>query len=217
MKVEEGAEYLTFSVADTGCGIPEDKLETIFNRFEKLNRHVQGTGLGLAICKSIVDQLGGTITVTSKVNEGSVFSFAIPYQYVPPKKESIGSMRENTTNTNLRKKVLLAETSEDDILLVTNALTKRYDVVKITDSERIISAFILNNPSLVLIAKEMVDKTNDIIKRIRAISNTTPIILMTTSDFYHDQRWAIDHGCTNAIFKPFSASNIEELVTTFIV
>jgi PleD family two-component response regulator len=176
---------------------------------------VHGTGLGLPICKSIVDQLGGTITVTSKVNEGSVFSFTIPYQYVPPKKQSIGSIRESATN--LRKKVLLAETSEDDIRLVTNVLTKKYDVIEITDSKKIISAFILDNPSLVLISMEMVDKADNIIKKIRAISNTTPIILMTSSNFYHDQRWAIDQGCTTAISKPFSTSNIEELVTTFIV
>ena len=215
LKVEENNEYLTFSVADTGCGIPEDKLEVIFNRFEKLNRHVQGTGLGLAICKFIVNQLGGNITVTSKVNEGTVFSFTIPYQYVAPQKESIGSMRELAAN--LRKKVLLAETSETDLQFIIHALTNKYDVIEVTDSEKIINAFILENPNLVLISKEIVDKTDHIIRRIRAISATIPIILMTTSDFYYDQRWAIDNGCTSAISKPFSASNIKELVATFII
>jgi len=214
LKVEEGSEYLTFSVADTGCGIPEDKLEVIFNRFEKLNRFVQGTGLGLAICKSIVDQLGGNITVTSKVNEGSVFTFTIPYRHVPLKKEKIGSVRELVANQ--RKKVLLAESSEVDLQFISKALTKRYDIVEITEQEKIISAFILDNPNLVLISMEMIRKT-DIIRKIRAISTTIPIIAMTTSDFYYDQRWAVENGCTDAIPKPFSANNIEELVTTFIV
>jgi two-component sensor histidine kinase/CheY-like chemotaxis protein len=215
LKVEEGNEYLTFSVTDTGCGIPEDKLEVIFDRFEKLNRHAKGTGLGLAICESIIEQLGGNITVTSKVDEGSVFSFTIPYQYVAPKKGSIGSTRDFADN--LRKKILLAETLENDLQFITNVLTNRYDVIEVTDNKKIISAFILENPNLILISKEIVDKSDDIIRKIRAISATIPIILMATSDFYYDQRWAIDNGCTNVISKPFSASSIEELVTTFIV
>jgi len=214
LTVEENSEYLTFLVADTGCGIPEDKLEVIFNRFEKLNRSVQGTGLGLAICKSIVNRLGGNICVTSKIDEGSIFSFTIPYRYVPSKKENIGSMRELATNR--RKKVLLAETSDTDMQFIRSVLTKRYDIVEVTDNERILSAFILDNPNLVLISMEMIGKT-DIIRKLRAISTTIPIIALTTSDFYYDQRWAVENGCTEAIPKPFSANSIEELVTTFIV
>jgi CheY-like chemotaxis protein len=214
LKVEEGSEYLTFSVADSGCGIPEDKLDVIFNRFEKLNPSVQGTGLGLAICKSIVERLGGNISVSSKVNKGSVFSFTIPYRYVPPQKEKIGSVREHASN--LRKKVLVAESSESDLQYIRSVLTKKYDVVVVTDNERILSSFILDNPNLVLISMEMIGKT-DIIRKLRAISATIPIIALTTSDFYYDQRWAVENGCTEAIPKPFSSNTIEELVTTFIV
>ena len=214
MKLEKGDTNLTFSITDTACGIPDDKLDLIFRRFEKLNRYVHGTGLGLPICKSIVERLGGTITVTSEVGVGSVFSFTIPYRYTPSKKENIGSIREFAAKK--RKKVLLAESSEIDLQFINKTLTKKYDVIEVTENEKIISAFILDNPNLVLISMEMIGNT-DVIKRIRAMSNTTPIILMTTSDFYYDQRWAINNGCTDAIPKPFSASNIEELVTTFIV
>ena len=213
LKVEEGSEYLTFSVADTGCGIPENKLETIFNRFEKFNHFAQGVGLGLAICKTIVERLGGSVALTSKVNEGSLFSFTIPYQYIASKKENIGSVR---IASDRRKKILLAESSETDLKFISKALENKYDVVEVTDYEKIINAFILDNPNLILLSMEMIGKT-DMIKKIRAMSNTTPIILMTTSDFYHDQKWAIENGCTDAIVKPFSSSNIEELVTTFIV
>ena len=214
LKVEEDSENLTFSVADTGCGIPEDKLEAIFKRFEKLNPSVQGTGLGLAICKSIVERLGGSISVTSKVDAGSVFSFTIPYRHVPLKKEKIGSTREFSANR--RKKVLLVETSETDLQFIRNVLSKRYEIVEVTDSEKILSTFILDNPNLVLINMEMIGKT-DTIRKLRAISATIPIIALTTSDFYYDQRWAIENGCTDVISKPFSANTIEELVTTFIV
>jgi len=110
----------------------------------------------------------------------------------------------------------VAESSEADLQIVDNALKTKYDIVEVTDNEKIINSFILENPNLVMLSMEIVGKT-DVIKRIRAMSNTTPIILMTTNDFYYDQRWALDNGCTDAISKPFSASNIEELVTTFIV
>ena len=51
-------QELNLSVTDTGCGIPKDKLSTIFDRFEKLDSFAQGTGLGLSICKSIVKSAG---------------------------------------------------------------------------------------------------------------------------------------------------------------
>ena len=209
LKVEENDKYLTFMVADTGCGISEDTLEIIQNRFNKLNLFAQGIGLGLAICKSIIDRLGGSVMLTSKVNEGSVFSFTIPNK---TKKEDINVQG---FAVNQHKKVLLAESSATDLQFVKDALITKYDVVEITDKEKIINSFIIDNPNLVLLNMEMIAKT-DVVKKIRAISTSTPIIVMTTSDFYHDQRWAVENGCTYAIPKPFSANNIEELVTTFI-
>lgn len=73
---EEG--MLQFFVHDTGCGIPEEKLSDIFERFVKLNSFVQGTGLGLSICKMIVHQMKGKIWVESKINEWTCFKFTLP-------------------------------------------------------------------------------------------------------------------------------------------
>ena len=73
---------VVFGVRDLGRGVPEDKLETIFSRFQQVDasdsREKGGTGLGLAICRSIVEQHGGRIWVESAVGRGSTFSFALP-------------------------------------------------------------------------------------------------------------------------------------------
>ena len=70
---------IKFYVRDTGFGIPKEKIDSIFERFVKLNTFVQGTGLGLSICKSLVSQMGGKIGVESTDGEGSCFWFTHPY------------------------------------------------------------------------------------------------------------------------------------------
>lgn len=67
-----------FYVQDTGCGIPQDKLSNIFDRFIKLNSFAQGTGLGLPISMNIVKILGGHMSVESTVGKGSKFWFTLP-------------------------------------------------------------------------------------------------------------------------------------------
>ncbi|MGL5923166.1 response regulator [Chroococcidiopsis sp.] len=74
--------HITFQVKDTGRGIPADKLDSIFERFQQVDstdsRKHDGTGLGLAICRSIVQQHDGRIWVESVLGEGSTFYFTLP-------------------------------------------------------------------------------------------------------------------------------------------
>lgn len=73
-----GEGCLRFYVKDTGVGIPKAKLETLFQRFVKLNDYVEGIGLGLAICKGLITKMGGSISVESEEGVGSEFSFVLP-------------------------------------------------------------------------------------------------------------------------------------------
>ena len=70
--------FVRVSVMDTGIGISEEKLESVFERFVKLDDFYQGAGLGLPICKMIVEQLGGEIGVRSELGKGSTFWFTLP-------------------------------------------------------------------------------------------------------------------------------------------
>ncbi|MBG6188554.1 ATP-binding protein [Flavobacterium sp. CAN_S2] len=84
--LHEDAEnvILQFAVTDTGIGIAEEKIEKIFENFQQASsgtsRLYGGTGLGLAIVKQLIEPQGGKIIVKSKVNEGSTFSFTLPFQ-----------------------------------------------------------------------------------------------------------------------------------------
>ena len=77
------AAFVEISVTDTGRGIPPDKLDTIFEPFVQIDRHVtpashQGVGLGLAISRDLARAMGGDIAVVSEVGVGSTFSLTLP-------------------------------------------------------------------------------------------------------------------------------------------
>jgi CheY-like chemotaxis protein len=112
--LNENEEKVTveFSVTDTGIGIPEDRLDHIFENFQQASsetaRLYGGTGLGLAISKQLVESQGGSISVKSKLEEGSVFSFILPFQKTNAELELENIM--NTLNTKVQNiKVLVVE------------------------------------------------------------------------------------------------------------
>mgnify|MGYP001034015060 FL=1 len=76
--VDKEKQCILFSETDTGTGIPEDKQELVFQRFEKLNEFVQGTGLGLAICKLTIQYMGGDIWIDKDYKGGARFIFSHP-------------------------------------------------------------------------------------------------------------------------------------------
>jgi two-component system CheB/CheR fusion protein len=110
--LKEDTEKVTieFKITDTGIGIPEDKLEYIFNNFEQAHRDISGyyggTGLGLAIAKQLVELQGGTITVSSKVSKGSVFIFILSFGKTNLKKKA------QTKQTDKIKEVIQIQHNE---------------------------------------------------------------------------------------------------------
>ena len=82
--LKENPGKVTFSVTDTGTGVPDDQAEAIFNRFTKLNEFVQGTGLGLSICREISEKMNGKVFLDTTYKEGGArFVFEIPDKTEP--------------------------------------------------------------------------------------------------------------------------------------
>lgn len=85
---ESEPDMVEVYIKDTGSGIPEDKQHQVFDRFVKANDNVQGTGLGLSISKTIVERLGGRIDVSSRLGEGTTFTFTLPSSDKPAVSEA---------------------------------------------------------------------------------------------------------------------------------
>ncbi|MEA3317133.1 MAG: tetratricopeptide repeat protein, partial [Bacteroidota bacterium] len=127
-----GRKLLKFFVKDTGIGIDEKNISSIFDRFSKIDDNKEklyrGTGLGLSISKKLVEILGGEIGVNSKKNIGSTFYFTIPYQKL--EKKSIKPSKKNISIDNINwsnKHILVVEDTPSNyifletLLKITNA------------------------------------------------------------------------------------------------
>ena len=87
--IDEEKRQVVFSVTDTGCGIPLELQEKIFERFEKVHEYIQGTGLGLAICKMIASNLGGSLFVDPGYTGGARFVFIHPFEPPHPNEKGL--------------------------------------------------------------------------------------------------------------------------------
>ncbi|MDR1666853.1 MAG: PAS domain S-box protein [Bacteroidales bacterium] len=106
---------LEFYVEDTGCGIPNDQLDVIFESFRQAdmnnNRRYGGTGLGLTISRSIVRMLGGDISVQSELNIGSTFLFTI--SHIPVSEKEAQALEEKTDFRQKNRKIILVAESDN--------------------------------------------------------------------------------------------------------
>lgn len=100
MGYEKIDENIRLYVRDTGIGIPEDKKDKVFHRFEKLDEFAQGTGLGLSICKAIVEACRGEIGFESEFDKGSLFWAVLPCQFESVNSEPTSSRRNNEKDAN---------------------------------------------------------------------------------------------------------------------
>jgi len=114
---------IEFSVTDTGIGIEEDRIEHIFENFQQATsetaRLYGGTGLGLAISKQLVESQGGSITVKSKPEEGSVFSFVLPFRKTNAKVELEKVMNILTSKVHKAKVLVVEDIALNQLLMKT--------------------------------------------------------------------------------------------------
>jgi len=107
---------IVVSIKDSGIGIPKEKQESIFDRFTQVNsslsRHNEGSGIGLSLVKSLVELLGGTITLESETNQGCKFTFKLPIKIVDDSKSSVDISSHNLQKNTDKILVELSDINE---------------------------------------------------------------------------------------------------------
>ncbi|MCD4683536.1 MAG: tetratricopeptide repeat protein [Bacteroidales bacterium] len=217
---------IEFEVKDTGIGIPEDRLETIFESFtqaySETSRQYGGTGLGLAISKQLVELQNGTITVESKFGHGSIFRFSIPYEIghsVNTKKEKVKECDQALNGLH----VLVVEDNDFNVMVASEelrSLIKNINVDVAENGRIAVEKVTTNNYDLILMDIEMPEmngyESTRIIRNLGPPRNIVPIIAMTANTMKGEAKKCHEAGMNEYMAKPFKpedlAAKIHELI-----
>jgi PAS domain S-box-containing protein len=218
--VRETAEkiMLQFEVEDTGIGIPEEKIQTIFDPFVQastdISRKYGGTGLGLGICKNLIELQGGQLSVTSILNKGTKFSFYIPY--VKTNTALAPDVVEQIQETALLKgkKVLLAEDVELNRMIARHMLEHwGMDVSVAVNGKEAVAMIEAQDFDLILM--DILMPEMDGLEATAIIRNMTvsekahvPIIALTANAFKKDQENYLKAGVNAAVTKPYTEEEL---------
>ena len=205
---------LRFTVSDTGIGIPSEKLGQVFEPFTQADssttRRFGGSGLGLTISKRLVELMGGRIWAESRVGEGSVFAFAVPFETWAAADRRTAAPAGTGFNAPLPAlRILLAEDSPDNCTITMAYLEDTPYRVEIAENGAIAcEKFIAGRYDLVLMDRQMpIMDGLTATRTIRAWEQAndrlpTPIIALTASALKRDREMCLAAGCTAFLTKP---------------
>jgi signal transduction histidine kinase/ligand-binding sensor domain-containing protein len=207
-KINEGS--ITLWVSDTGIGIKKTDMDSIFDRFTKIegeNAIYRGTGLGLSISKSLVNLLGGRIWVESEINIGSTFYFEIPGEIKLNRNWQIDPIKKTkTTQLNLTNKTaLIVEPERSSFMLLHSFLLPTH--LKITWAHNAASAIELcKTQTFDIIIQELCLPDIDgftLYKQITELQPKTPVIAQTAYATPDEKKNMTATGFRNFIIKPY--------------
>lgn len=209
-------------VKDSGIGIPEEKKNRIFSRFEKLDTFAQGTGLGLSICKAIADATGGEVGFKSKANIGSEFWY-IGYtdvEYVEKSEVADEDLNNKSTehlsaDSSVKIKdlnILIAEDNDSNYLLIKKLLKDNQLTHAITGVEAIEKIKAQTFDIVFMDMRMPVMNGLEATSLIREFNQITPIIALTANAFDSDRENALAAGCNHFMTKPVKKRELMDLL-----
>jgi signal transduction histidine kinase len=218
-QVDEKKGVILFRVKDSGVGIDEKNLKVIFDRFRRVEDdfsvELSGLGLGLAISKAYVEMLGGTISVQSKVGEGSAFEFSIPLQYDTTKVEE--KIVETTIDleANHDKVILVAEDDNINFLLLKKILQLRnYTIIRAVNGQEAVN-ICSTNPAINLVFMDIKMPIMDgysAFEKIKMFLPNLPVIAQTAHSSIEDKERVLNAGFTDYITKPLDKEKIFQVI-----
>ena len=223
---EPGHIVACYRISDTGVGMSEAFVEHIFDEFSQeensARTQYKGTGLGMTITKRYVDLMGGTITVKSKKNEGSIFIVECPLELTEESmvlKQDIPAVKMDLTGV----KILMAEDNELNAEIAMVQLEELgIQVTRASNGKEAVKLFAENEPGTfdIILMDVMMPEMNgyEATEAIRAMHERPedcdiPIIAMTANAFAEDVQASIDAGMNGHIAKPI---DIDEVIKAIV-
>ncbi len=229
-------QMLKIQVVDTGIGMAEDQLERIFAPFTQADisttRRFGGTGLGLTISKQLAKRLGGDLTATSTLGEGSTFTLTIPNhipaqtqqvitpENTPADKQLEGKKTMSTSNASVGTiRVLLAEDGPDNQNLISLVLKMASMKVDIAENGQIAfdmatDAIRQGKPYHVILMDMQMPVLDGLAatQKLRQSGYTGKIISLTANAMESDRKRCLDAGCDDYTCKPIDREKLVETV-----
>lgn len=221
IEVSKAKNGIEFSIVDTGIGIPEDKLQTVFENFTQANasdtRKHGGTGLGLSISRQLVDIMGGRITVESKEGYGTTFSFTVDLEEGSAERlEERLALDKDVDGSILNGlKILITDDNEYNRIVAKDTLLSKADVEihEAEDGQQAIDMVGKMTFDVILMDIQMpgmngFDATRYIRANFESPVKDTPIIALTASVLRTDLDKCKQAGMDSYIPKPFKAQQL---------
>lgn len=224
--ISDGQE-VEFFVSDTGSGIAPEDLEHIFKTYVSKDAETMqnGYGLGLPLSKIIVEKLGGNISVSSTLGEGSTFRFVLPFE------GTIGGVSRNSrvttnsrtirvsTRTDVQNAplILVAEDEDNNFELVKVVLSKRYRLIRAHNGIEAVTLCEDEHPNLILMDIRMPDMNGlDATRIIKEVNRNIPIIALSAYAFDENIKEAKEAGCDDFMAKPFRVEDLLDRIQKFL-
>ena len=215
-------DVLKFYVKDSGIGISESEHENIFKRFRQVSdtkeRLNEGNGLGLSISKALVELLGGTISMESKIGEGSVFYFTIPLNPDNHKAVPIITYSKQSPNNEIKiKKILVVEDDEINFLFIQSVIKDMATTILwAKDGLEAVNIARRENVDLVLMDMKLpIMNGYEATKKIRLMFPNLPIIAQTAFAMGGDKDKVMAAGCNDYISKPIKINDLIYKMSAF--
>ncbi len=222
-KEEKEKVWLEFKVEDSGIGIPADKQNTIFQRFEQLNTNSQnitaGTGLGLSIVKSLTELMGGTIFVSGEESKGSVFTVALPFEKcnsaIVSKKKTVFK----PTYFHSGVSVMVVEDNKVNQLLLKHTLAElNISTTIVSNGQEALDTVHQNAFDLILLDIQM--PVMDGYATIEALRNKlnikTPVVAMTAYAMPGEKEKCLAAGMDDYLSKPVDFQQLINVLERFL-
>jgi CheY-like chemotaxis protein len=216
--IEDKNVQIHFKVADNGIGIPDDKQLEIFDSFSQgsieINRKYGGTGLGLSIVKRLIELLGGTIKLNSKVGLGTTFSFTLPFE-IGEKSILVKQVKLFDKDLVVNKKILLVEDNKINQMITKKMLENKGMSCHIVDNGEQSVELMKEEHEFDLVLMDVhLPGINGTIatQQIREFNQKTPIIALTAISLNENREMLLSYGMTDVITKPFEPENFYSII-----